>query len=291
MDKKIISVIGSTGAQGKSVVEHLLSNGSFHVRALTRNPENYDGNAHEVVKADLDDKKVLLEAFKNSYAVFVVTNFWEGADETAQGKIAVEAAKEAGVTHFIWSTLPNVESISHGEFNVDPFTNKSKVDAAVSKADFKYHTFVQPPFYYQNFTGSMAPMSKEDGSTGWTLPIDPKKKVFHMGDINDLGKVVLGALLHPEKAGKGNYLSVSSELGSFNDILSAYKANGKDYSFTHVSGEVFSTFFEGADLFVNMLGFMEKYTYMGPNAQPKTNLAQEISTRPFLPLKEWIQQN
>src|SRR4029077_4247453 len=107
---------------------------------------------------------------------------------------------------------------------------------------FTYYTFVQPPFYFQNFIHVMAPQPKPDGSTGWTLPIDPTKKIFHMSDINDLGKVVTGAFLHPEKTGNGVYLSLATELNSFSDIMDAYKANGKDYSFTRVPSELFSTF-------------------------------------------------
>jgi uncharacterized protein YbjT (DUF2867 family) len=120
----------------------------------------------------------------------VVTNFWEGADEIAQGKNAIEAAKATGVQHFIWSTLPDVETISKGAFEVPHFTNKARVDNLVKSAGFKYSTFVQPPFYYQNLVGSLKPQPQQDGSTGWTLPIDPTKKAIHMSDINDLGKVV-----------------------------------------------------------------------------------------------------
>jgi len=126
MEKNTIVVIGATGSQGKGVVNALVNQDAFHVRAVTRNPKTYSGQAHETIKGDLSEMDSLKNAFKNAYGVFAVTNFWEGADELSQGKNAVEAAKEAGVQHFIWSTLPNVESISHGEFNVPHFTGKSK---------------------------------------------------------------------------------------------------------------------------------------------------------------------
>ncbi len=288
MDKKTIVVIGATGAQGKGVVDALVNQGTFHVRAVTRNPETYSGHAHEAVKADLNDKDSLKNAFKNAYGVFVVTNFWEGADELAQGQNAVEAGKEARVQHFIWSTLPNVESISHGEFSVPHFTGKAKVDTLVKSAGFKYHTLVQPPFYFQNFTGMMSPQPQQDGSTGWTLPIDPSKKVIHMADINDLGKVVAGAFLRPDSVGNGGYLSLATELNSFNDILAAFKANGKDYSFTRVPGEVFSTFFEGARELTEMFGYFEKYTYMGPNSKTRIDLAKQTAGGKFVTFEEWI---
>lgn len=100
MDKKTIVVIGATGSQGKGVVDALVNQGVFHVRAVTRNPEAYSGQAREAVKADLNDADSLKNVFKNAYGVFAVTNFWEGADELAQGKNAIVAAKEAGVQHF-----------------------------------------------------------------------------------------------------------------------------------------------------------------------------------------------
>jgi len=291
MNKKTIVITGATGAQGKGIVNALVDEGTFNVRAMTRNPEKYSGKAQEVVFGDLNDLQSLKDAFKNAYAVFVVTNFWEGADEMAQGKNAIDAAKAAGIEHFVWSTLPDVESIGKGEFEVPHFTNKAKVDGLVRNAGFKYYSFVQPPFYFQNFLTLMAPQPKPDGSTGWTLPVDPIKKAFHMSDINDLGKVVAGALLQPEKVGKGAYLSLATEYNSFNDIMKAYKENGKEYSFTRVPYAVFSTFFEGAKEVAAMLGYFEKYSYMGPNSKPRIELAKEIATKEFVPLREWIRQN
>jgi uncharacterized protein YbjT (DUF2867 family) len=291
MEKKIIAVIGATGLQGKGVIDSLLTDGTFKARAVTRNPEKYTGNADEVVKGDLTDLASLTEAFKNAHGVFVVTNFWEGADEIAQGKLAIQAAKDAGVNHFIWSTLPDVEKLSNGKFDVPHFTGKAKVDELVKTAGFENYTFVQPPFYFQNFTGMMSPQLQQDGSTGWTLPIDPSKKVIHMADINDLGKVVTGAFLNPEKVGQGNYLSLATELNSFNDILSAFRANGKAYSITQVPRELFSTFFEGAKEISEMMAYFEAHTYMGPNSEDQIQLAKEIASAEFTSLNEWIKQN
>lgn len=291
MEKKTIAVIGATGAQGTGVVNALVKDGTFKVRAISRNPEQYSGKADEAVKGDLTHLTSLIQAFTGAYGVFVVTNFWEGADEIAQGKIAVQAAKEAGVNHFIWSTLPDVEKISGGKFDVPHFTGKAKVDEIIKEAGFKNYTFVQPPFYFQNLIGQMGAQTQHDGSTGWTLPIDPAVKGIHMSDINDLGKVVAGAFLNPEKVGNGTYLSLATEFYSFNDILEAFKANGKEYSFNQVPVEVFSNFFEGAGEIAQMLAYFEEHTYMGPNSDAQIQLAKEIATEEFTSLNEWIKQN
>ena len=291
MKKHTIVVIGATGSQGKGIVNALVNEGSFNVRAITRNPEKYSGKANEAVYADLKDLQALKNAFKDAYGVFAVTNFWEDADEIAQGKNAIEAAKAMGVQHFIWSTLPDVEIISKAAFEVPHFTGKAKVDDLVKSAGFKYSTFVQPPFYYQNLVGIMGPQQKQDGTTGWTLPIDPAKKAIHMSDINDLGKVVAGAFLQPEKVGNGSYLAMATELNSFNDIIKAYKANGKEYSFSQVPAESFSTFFEGAKELAEMFGYFQKHTYMGPGSESQIELAKEIATGEFVSFQEWLRQH
>lgn len=288
MEKKTIAVLGATGLQGGGVVDALIKEGTFKVRAISRIPNKYSGKAHEVVKADLSDLESLKEAFTNVHGVFVVTNFMEGADEFSQGKLAVQAAKVAGVSHFVWSTLPNIEAISSGKFNAPNFTNKASVDEFVKSAGFKNFTFVQPPFYFQNFTGLMAPQPQEDGSLGWALPIDPSKKVIHMADINDLGKVVAGAFLNPDRVGNGSYLSVATGVFSFNDILKEFKENGKDYTFTEVPKEVFNTLFEGAEVITESFGYFETYSYMGPNSEARIQLASEVATEKLSSLAEWI---
>src|SRR3984893_3119353 len=122
-NEPLIAVIGATGQQGGAVVSALQANGQFKVRALSRNPGKHRDLADEVVEADLNRPETLKAAFEGAHGVFLVTNFWEpGTDEARQATVAVRAAKDAGVNHVIWSTLPNVEVISGGKFNVPHFT-------------------------------------------------------------------------------------------------------------------------------------------------------------------------
>src|SRR5256884_6881023 len=105
-DRKLIAVIGATGQQGGTVVRALQASGQFKVRALTRNPGKHRELAEEVVEADLDRPETLKAAFEGAHGVFLVTNFYEGADELKQATAAVRAAKKGGVKNFIWSTPP-----------------------------------------------------------------------------------------------------------------------------------------------------------------------------------------
>ena len=160
--KKLIAVVGATGQQGGAVVRALQAGGQFRVRALSRNPGKHRELADEVVEADLNRPETLEAAFEGAHGVFLVTNFWEeGTDERKQATAAVHAAKDAGVKHFIWSTLPNVEAISGGKFNVPHFTGKAKIDRIVKEAGFANHTFVIAPFFYQNLWALLLRKSRQ----------------------------------------------------------------------------------------------------------------------------------
>src|SRR5260370_15935409 len=218
--RKLIAVIGATGQQGGAVGRALRAQSQFAVRALTRDPSKHRNLADEVVVADLNRPETLKAAFAGAHGVFLVTNFWEpGTDERKQALAAVHAAKDAGVQHFIWSTLPNVETISRGKLDVPHFTNKAKSDRIVTEAGFAHHTFVIAPFFYQNLLGVMAPQKQADGASGWALPLDPERRVIHMGDITELGPIVVGAFAQPELAGQGEHLPLVGDFLSFNEIV------------------------------------------------------------------------
>src|SRR6266513_364526 len=246
-EKKLIAVFGATGQQGGGVVRALQASSQFKVRALSRNPGKHRELADEVVEADLNRPETLKAAFEGAHGAFLVTNFREaGPDEAKQATAAIRAAKDAGVKHFVWSTLPNVEAISGGRFDVPHFTGKAKVDLIVKEAGFPHHTFVIAPGYYQNFVGSLAPQKQADGSVGWALPLDPDVRCLHMGDIRELGNIVTGAFAHPDQAGNGEYLPLVGDFMSFNEIVETLNRQGHEFSFKQVPKEVFAALFPGA---------------------------------------------
>jgi uncharacterized protein YbjT (DUF2867 family) len=266
-EKKLIAVFGATGNQGAGVVRALKARGRFHVRALTRDPGKYQGVADEVVAADLDRPETLAKALAGAHGVFLVTNFWqEGTDEIQQATAAIQAAKAAGVHHLIWSTLPNVEAISGGRFQLPQFTGKAKVDPIVKDAGFPHHTFVVPPAYYQNFSGPFGPQEQPDGSFGWVLPIDPAVRCFHMGDINELGNIVAGAFAHPDETGHGAYLPLVGDFLSLHEIVGTLNRLGHQLSFSRVPLEVYAGFFPGAAALGETLAYYETHTYLGPGS-------------------------
>src|SRR5690242_20666201 len=125
-DNWIILVTGATGQQGGAVTRHLLAQGR-RVRALTRAPDKpaaraLAGQGAEVVQGDLYDRASLDRALRDVYGVFSVQNFWlpdvgyEG--EVRQGKTLADAAKAAGVQHFVYTSVGGAErhtGLSHFE--------------------------------------------------------------------------------------------------------------------------------------------------------------------------------
>ena len=169
MAKKLLTVVGGTGIQGGSVINAALKDGTYRLRAITRNPtsdkaEKLRAQGVEVVQADIGDEQSLVAAFAGSAAVFGVTDFVEpfaqgGPDkavevESAQGiNIAKAASQTASLEHFIWSTLPNSERMSGGRHYVPHFAGKNRVDDYIKKdkALFAKTTFLWITLYGSNF--------------------------------------------------------------------------------------------------------------------------------------------
>ncbi|KAF9519440.1 hypothetical protein BS47DRAFT_1375104 [Hydnum rufescens UP504] len=117
-DKKIIFLIGATGAQGQPVIKALLEDAEdgtpspYAIRALTRDPEHRRAKELEhqgvkLIKGDFMDFPTVSKYLKGVYGMFVNTDFFTVGDEgeTYGGIRLFELAKYAGVRHFIWSNL------------------------------------------------------------------------------------------------------------------------------------------------------------------------------------------
>ncbi|HEV3210503.1 MAG TPA: NmrA/HSCARG family protein [Chthoniobacterales bacterium] len=291
-NKKLIAVVGATGQQGGAVVRTLQAGNQFKVRAMTRNPAKHRELADEVIQADLNRPETLAAAFERAYGVFLVTSFREeGTDEVEQATAALRAAKHAGVKHFVWSTLPDVEAISRGKFHVPHFTGKAKADRIVKEAGFANHTFVIAPFYYQNLIGVLAPQKQTDGSMSWALPLDPTVRSIHMGDITELGDIVAGAFAHPDQAGHGEYLPLVGDFMSFNEIIDTLNRQAHNFSFNQVPKEVFAGLFPGAAEIAEMFDYFQTHTYLGSDSRDSIALANKIAGRQPTKFSAWAQVN
>ena len=296
MAQSMIAVMGATGTQGSGVVAELLARGQFRVRVLTRNPKSekaqvLQAKGCEVVQADLTKPESLEPAFAGAYGAFLVTNFWDPgtmASETAQGTLAVKAAKAAGLQHVVWSTLPHCKEISGGKYEVIHFTGKALVDAEVKAAAFRYYTFVEAPMYFQNFLGMMAPQPLPDGRTGWTIPMSPTTKGLHVGDPTELGRVVARALEQPDAVGHGQHLAQASETTSWQEIIDTLNAQGHNFGLNQVPNEVYDALpFPGAQELREMMNYFEEYTYFGPDADAKLALTRKLCPEGFTPFAQW----
>src|SRR5262249_7374287 len=108
---KLVLVTGATGKQGGAVVEALLTRG-HQVRALTRNSASPAANrlreqGVEIAVGDFTDHDSLVRATRGADAVYAMsTPYEQGAEkETAQGITITDAARAAGVAHFIYSSV------------------------------------------------------------------------------------------------------------------------------------------------------------------------------------------
>jgi uncharacterized protein YbjT (DUF2867 family) len=283
---RTIAVIGATGAQGGGVVRALQERGEFKVRALTRNPDSAKGVGDEVFAADLTRPDTLALALEGAYGVFANTNSFGAADtdEVAQGTAAALAAKAAGVEHYVWSTLPNVAEISDRKYNVPHFSNKARVNDAVADAGFESFTFVEPPFYFQNLNSPMYPMNPgPDGTPTWSVPMRPDVRGMHIGDITELGNVVAGSFENPETVGGGQYLSLSGDLVSWDDLVATLVSQGHRLAYSEATEDPWGI--------RDMFGYFEEYTYFGPTAEDKIANARVVTTKPSTDFATWAKRN
>ena len=299
MAKQVVSVIGGTGQQGGGVVTALLSTGEFTVRVASRNPASAAGRALavrgvEVVTGDLLEPGSLGALFDGAHGAFVVTNFWDpsqGPRETEVGTAAVKAARAAGVTHLIWSTLPDSEKLTGGRLKVVHFTGKARVDAVVRAAGFARPTFVQAPFYFQNFLSMMAPQPLPTGGRGWAVPMDPALRVIHAGDVTEVGRAVAAAFSAGDGLPDGSYLAVCGGVYSWNDLVGALNALGHDLQVLQVPPEAYDGFYPGAHEMREMFQYFAECTYFGPEHQARIAATNALLPGGFTGFADWARAN
>jgi uncharacterized protein YbjT (DUF2867 family) len=271
MSRSVV-VFGATGAQGGSVVKALLQSKNYSVIGITRDAgkpasKELADQGVKVVEADLGDEKSLLKALDGAYAVFSTTNFWEAGEsaEIEQAKRVAKVAKEVGVQHFLWSTLPYAGKESNGKWPVTHFDSKAKVDEFIESLGFKYLTYIVPSFYYSNFHAPFNMARKgEDGIYTFALPCKASTKLTMFDVKEDTGKPIPGILDDPERWGKGQRINYAGAHITVTEIVETFKrVTGKDARIVEVPYEDFAK--QSKEL-ADMFGWFEEYGYYGKQA-------------------------
>ncbi|MEJ0098249.1 MAG: NAD(P)H-binding protein [Pseudomonadota bacterium] len=107
-------VTGVGGYISAAVAENLLKDGvrPADIRVTSRNEttlSEWRTRGVQAFKADYDDKAALLAAFRGADHLFMVSAMEAGPNRQHQHTNAVEAAKEAGVKHIVYTSFLNAE--------------------------------------------------------------------------------------------------------------------------------------------------------------------------------------
>ena len=173
--KPLITVVGASSKQGRSVAEALLDSGRYRVRALTRRRDSQPAQilaqkGAEVVVAPLEPGKQaeLTAAMSGSAGAFLMTppivKVPPAELEFTLGKELADAAVAAGVGHVVFSGLENVEARTGGTKWAPHFTDKAKVADHIRSLPIR-SSFVYLAFFYTNFLEYYVPQRGKDGIT------------------------------------------------------------------------------------------------------------------------------
>ena len=307
-EKKIIAVVGATGAQGGGVVRAILSDpkGGFTARAITRDVNSDKAKAlaklgAEVVAADVDNLESLKKAFHGAYGAFCVTFYWahfSPEKEMAEVKAMAEAAKHAGLQHVIWSFLEDTRKwVPLSDNRMPTLMGKYKVphfDAKGESCKFFTElgvptTFLLTSFYWDNFINfGMGPQKGSDGKLAITLPMGDKKLPGIAAE--DIGKCAYGIF----KKGRefiGKTVGIAGEHLTGAQMAAAFsKALGQEVRYNSVPPEVYRGLgFPGAEDLGNMFQFkrdFEEYFCGARNPDFARSLNPALQT-----FEMWLAQN
>ncbi|GAA6028693.1 hypothetical protein JCM8097_007350 [Rhodosporidiobolus ruineniae] len=228
---RTIAIIGSTGAQGSSVVRSLLSSSQdVSLRALTRDPTSDAVKALPsdsrltLVKADLEDVESVKKALEGVQAVFAMTV--SGPGEIAQGRNLVDACKAAGVEHLVFSSLPSIAQASGGKFTgVLHYEMKAQVEQ-YAKEQLANVTVVVPGIFYSHLARPFYTQRQADGTVRFCMSTANSDLSVGFLDASDVGVFVSAILSKPVSATAGKTYPIMSAPSGQNtaSLAAAYAA-------------------------------------------------------------------
>ena len=274
--QQLITVIGATGTQGGAVARALLSDGTFAVRAVTRNADSPKAKAlaglgADVVQAGLEDQDSLLRAFDGAHGAYLVTPFWEHRSperELAEVRNLIGAAQDAQLQHVIWSTLEDTrEAIDAADermpfigdgFRVPHFDVKGGAADALFAASGLPVTYLLMSFYWDQLLGDLAPQRDDDGTLALHLPVGAAPVAGVASD--DIGRIVLTVLRRPADTIGATVPAVSDVLTGAQMAEALTTVLGEPVAYRPLTPAQFRAFgFPGAEELGNMFQYYAEF--------------------------------
>ena len=307
-NKKIIAVVGATGAQGGGLVRAILNdkNGPFAARAITRDPNSEKAKAladagAEVVAGDVDDVKSLRKAFEGAHGAFCVTFYWEHMKpekELSHARNMAQAAKDASVHHVIWSTLEDTRKsvplsddrmpTLMGKYKVPHFDAKGEADEIFRELGVPT-TFLLASFYWENFIHfGMGPKKGPGGKLTISMPMGTKK-LAGIG-AEDIGKVAY-AIFEKGDEMIGKTVGIAGgHLTGAQMAKALTKALGQEVVYSAVPPATFRSLgYPGAEDLGNMFQF---YADFEQDVCDARGISETKSLNPeLLNFDRWLSQN
>ncbi|MGE5235504.1 MAG: NmrA/HSCARG family protein [Acidobacteriota bacterium] len=307
-ERKIVAVVGATGAQGGGLVRAIASHpgGGFVARALTRDTASASARAlasmgAEVVAADVDDPESLRRAFAGAYGAYCVTFFWAHFSperELAQARAMATAARDARVKHVIWSTLEDTRKwvspsdgrmpTLMGNYKVPHFDAKGEADAIFTELGVPT-TFLLTSFYWDNLIHfGMGPKKGTDGTMTLTLPMADRKLPGIAAE--DIGRCAYGIFKRGD-ALIGKTVGIAGEHLTGAEMAAALtRALGREVRHASVPFDVYRGLgFPGAEDLGNMFQFKHDFeSYFCGARDPEFSRSLNPSLQTF---DTWLANN
>ena len=197
MQRRTIAIINATGRQAASLAR-VASAVGYHVRGhlvkregiVAQELENLP--SVELLEGRLEDKELVKRLFAGAQLAFINTTTW--GDEVAIGKSLADAAKKAGVQHYVYSSMPDHGAFGKGWPSLPQWSSKFTVENYIRQIGLPA-TFVYAGIYNNNFTTLPYPLFcmelKPDGSFEWKAPFHPDIPLPWLDAEHDVGPAVL----------------------------------------------------------------------------------------------------
>jgi uncharacterized protein YbjT (DUF2867 family) len=191
MRRIAVLVTGASGNQGGAVAEHLLRRGhrvrAFVRQSRSRRAQQLEALGAELAEGDYDHPDSVVAAATGMEGMFALgTPFEAGiAAEIQQGATLIQAAQEAGIQHFVYSSVASADRHT----GIPHFESKHRVEERLKKSGLPY-TIVGPTNFRENYLGEIDDMA----STGvFSMPLAAEKRLQTICR-DDLGAFVVHVL-------------------------------------------------------------------------------------------------